>query len=152
MNARTAAVLLLIVLAASAFYWLTSRPSGPPAYFDRSLTYAQALERSRGSGKPVFALVSADWCEPCHRFEAGALADARVAAWLTANTIPVFLDASDRTRPGAGPAADLRIMAFPTILLIRDGEPIARHEGVLDADRLLNWLETFSKEPPTPTG
>ncbi len=152
MNARTAVTLLLIVLAASVFYWIAARPSGPPAYFDRSLTYAAALDRSHASGKPVFALVSADWCEPCHRFEAGALADARVAAWITANTIPLFLDASDRSRPGAGPAADLRIMAFPTILLIRDGHAVARHEGVLEADRLLNWLETFSREPATPAG
>jgi thioredoxin 1 len=152
MKHRSAIALILVVLALTAYYVVSSRAGGVPSFFDLKLTYAAALEKSRATGKPVFALASADWCGPCHQFEDGPLADPRVVQWLTTNTVPLFLDVTSPSSPGAPAGAELGVKGIPAIFLIKDGRPTGHHEGTMDADSLLNWLATFAIEPPTPTG
>jgi thiol:disulfide interchange protein len=146
-------ILSLVAIAFSvAFLLWFNRPVTLPAYFDTSLTYPAALERARQSGKPVFVYASADWCGPCREFKRSALRDRRIAEWLTTRTIPVYLDVTSPSSPGAGAGASLGVTSIPAIFLVRDGEPVGRHEGVLDAGSLLDWLEALSREPPTPAG
>lgn len=148
---RRIAPLLAITVVVCFLLWNSRAPS-LPACFDKSLTYAAALEQSRATGKPVFAYASADWCTPCREFKRVALRDPRITQWLSTRTIPVYLDVTSQASPGAAAAATLGVISIPAIFLIKDGQPVGRHEGTLDADALLNWLETFSRVPPIPTG
>lgn len=143
--------LLVITFVAVALLWL-NRPATLPSYFDKTLSYEAALEQSGRTGKPVFAYASADWCEPCREFKRTTLRDPRVAEWLASRTIPVYLDVTSESRPGAAAAAALRVTSIPAIFLIREGEPVGSHAGAIDADSLLNWLETFAAAPTTPAG
>ncbi len=117
-------------------------PAPTPAMFDPALSLAEAEAAASGSGRIVMVLATADWCGPCQSLKRGALADDAVEAWAAANATPVILDL---TAPGPQAQADaqrLGIGPIPTIILLRDGQEIARHVGVTSTGRLLRWLET----------
>lgn len=107
-----------------------------PAYFDTSRTLDDALERSKSSGKPVFALVTADWCPPCQSLKRGALVDGRVASLIESSTEPVYI--TDRQPRDV---ERLGVRAFPTSVIIRDGEVVASLRGAASTGAYLEWLE-----------
>jgi thiol:disulfide interchange protein len=96
-----------------------------PALFAPGLTLAGARAASAETGKPVFALVTADWCAPCQALKRGALSDPEVAAYLREFTIPVYLDEANNMDE----IAALGTRAYPTTYLLRGEETIAQIEG-----------------------
>lgn len=144
-------VALLVVVAIVSLAFLT-RGCGHakvPAYFDTKVTLEEAVARSAASGKPVLALVSADWCAPCSEFKKGALRDSRVAAWITENTEPVYIDMS--RPPGRDPGAQevrdrLHVQAFPSIVILSRGNYAGKLEGAAPAKELLGWLGRVKAE------
>lgn len=96
-----------------------------PALFGQGLTLGEARAVSVETGKPVFALVTADWCAPCQSLKRGALSDPEVAAYLKEFTIPVYLDEANNMDE----IAALGTRAYPTTYLLRGEETIAQIEG-----------------------
>jgi hypothetical protein len=88
------AVLVVVSIVSLALFSRGCSTPRVPEFIDPLLTFDEAMARSAESGKPVFALVSADWCTYCKSLKRNALTNSRVVSWLTANTIPVYVDAT----------------------------------------------------------
>lgn len=131
------AVVFVVALGATVVWKVLRPPTPTPAVFGTGTTLAGAIERSEAEGKPVFAVTTADWCGPCQAYKRGALADARVAVYLEANTIPVYINLDD----DRADAERLGVSAVPTTVLLRGGEIVDRFSGRIDAPDLLEWLE-----------
>ena len=114
----------------------------PEAFVDK-VSLDEALARSEQTGKPVLVMATADWCGPCQSLKRGALSDPEVSAWIGEHAIAVYADFTDGTTEEAQRAGRLLgIEAYPTLVLLRDGEVVGRRVGVLPADELLGWLRS----------
>src|SRR5262249_10283236 len=145
---------LLIVIAIASIALGVRSCSAPkyPAFIDPKISLDEAQARSKESGKPVFALVAADWCTHCAALKSGALADRRVAAWIKENTEPVYVDAT-RLSPDTGIQQNrqdpelmalmsrLRVNSLPAMILLSKGAEIGHVEGEMPTGDVLKWLE-----------
>jgi uncharacterized protein YyaL (SSP411 family) len=96
------------------------------------------VEELRAQKRPFFLLFSAEWCHWCHEFGENTLTDARVADYLNANYVSVFIDADVHS------AAYLRYRAtgLPyTVFLNPDTSPHFRYAGTLYAADFLTVLQ-----------
>lgn len=90
--------------------------------------------------KPIVAVVTADWCGPCQDLKRNALSDDRVQSLLANKAQPVMIDGT--STEAARPTLELlRVRAFPSTIIVRDGQPVAMLEGNASADKYLAWLE-----------
>ncbi len=148
MGGMRALLLPILIVLAMAGVFLFARGGGSgaaptPVYFDKTLTLTSATEKAKADGKVVFVFVTADWCGPCQSFKRGALADARVATELAEKTVPLYVDA---TASVPEDIAQFGISGFPSVILVRDGQPLGRFAGATSADNLLGFLrESLSK-------
>tara|TARA_Y100001933_G_scaffold122861_1_gene122645 strand:+ start:304 stop:726 length:423 start_codon:yes stop_codon:yes gene_type:complete len=108
-----------------------------PEVFATGSSLAQGMEKANAAGKPVLAVVTADWCPPCQQLKRGALADPEVAAWIDANTVPVYINSDE----SPDDAAALKVRALPTTVLLRDGEIIASRTGAASPADYLAFLK-----------
>jgi len=131
-------LVVIVAVFAAAQFW-NGGHAATPAYFDPGVTLKDALTASAQSGRPVFAVATADWCAACQSFKRGALSDKRVADWVETNTEPVYVDVTNSNNPDA---AVLGVRSVPAVVLLRDGAVLARHEGVMSASGMLDWGET----------
>lgn len=130
------------VVVLSALHVLRGGTAPMPAPFAGGATVDDAIAASRESGRPALVFATADWCGPCRSFKRGALADARVGAWIEAHAHPALADLTGSNDAGARELAErLRIKGVPALVMLRDGREVARLEGVVGADELLRWLE-----------
>ncbi|GAB4383213.1 MAG: hypothetical protein Kow0022_02500 [Phycisphaerales bacterium] len=119
-----------------------------PAMFDEQLTLDAALERSAQSGKPVLAIVTADWCGACQSFKRGALADPEIEQMVRTSFVPVSIDADRQT----GDVARIgRVEYLPTSVVIRGGREVERAAGAMSAERFAAMLRRALSES-TPAG
>jgi thiol:disulfide interchange protein len=96
---------------------------------------AAAAELSQKTGRPLLYDFTADWCSPCKRLERDVFADARQAAWLSRQFVPVRV--LDREREDGRNSDEVErlkeqmgVGAFPTLVVARpDGTVVARQEG-----------------------
>ncbi len=112
-----------------------------PPIFDPAITLAQAEASSQTSGRPVFALVTADWCPPCQQLKRTTLTDPGVTQWLRENTHPVYIDVSTRSTPEA---ERLEARFLPTMVLLRDGQVVSRTTGAMGTKDMLAFLAANS--------
>jgi len=135
--------------------WRTLGPGGGvapmPASFasassESPMTLEAAVARGEAEGKPVLALATADWCPPCQALKRGALTDPAVQRWIDERAVAVYLDATDRDSQGSRDAGTLGIRSLPTLVLLRNGEPVHRLSGNASAQDLLRWLEGVERE------
>ena len=136
-----AALLVVAVLAPRFFGAGSVAPT--PRVFDTSVTLDEALRRSGESGRPVFAFVTADWCPPCQTLKRGALTDDRVTGLIQRSTEPVYI-----TDKSPHDVERLAISAFPTSLIIHDGEVVASLRGGASPSGYLEWLDSSLPTPP----
>jgi len=108
-----------------------------PEMFDQSVTLESAMAESEATGTPVFAFVTADWCAPCQTFKRGALSEPRVIEHVTAETLPVYINADEH--PDI--VQRLGVSGFPTVVILRDGQIADARAGVMGAAGLLAWLD-----------
>ncbi len=138
---KSSSIGLVVIVAALVGVMLVPRllngggVAPTPAYFDTSLSLDDVLERAEASGKPVLALVTADWCPPCQKLKRGTLVDERVAAFITSSTEPAYI-----TDKQGYDVERLGVKAFPTSVILRDGEIVASLRGAVSARRYLKWL------------
>ena len=115
-----------------------------PAAFAEGGTLADGIEQARVEGKPVFAVVTADWCAPCQTYKRTALADARVESVLDDKFVAIAINVDN----DASDAMSLGVSAIPTSFIIdADGKVLATQAGVMNTDALLGFLNAATVTP-----
>ncbi len=146
------AVLAVILIAFIAMGTYSCQGHAIPPYFNKRVTLEDATTQADQNDRIVFALFTADWCEPCAKFKGGALSDSRIIDWMKSHAQAVYVDMT-KFDAGDAEAAALKaryeIEAFPTVLLMKKGKELARLEEVLSARDLLKWL---TEKTATPKG
>lgn len=131
---------LLLVGVFTAFVVYNGRTAPTPDVFLENISLVEAMDIGTADDKPVFAVVTADWCPPCQSFKRGALADERVQQWLDANAVAVMVDATNNI-----PRNDALLLndprSIPMTAMFRGGQMVDAFTGPMSADRLLDWLE-----------
>jgi len=142
--------LVLIVLGFVAVMMYLRRPAEVPEVFDKTLTFQAAMQQSEETGKPIFALVTADWCPPCQHYKRNALSDQTVAKTLRDETVPLYVDA-DTNREAMLSLAQMgafgpgQQVALPTTVLVRGSTVVGSAEGVLPTSRVLSLVEAAAR-------
>ncbi|MCL4221806.1 MAG: thioredoxin family protein [Phycisphaerales bacterium] len=141
-------VLLLIVvfiLAAALGLPLLRGVAPTPDMFSENLSLNAALDRSVRTGRPVLAVVTADWCGACQALKRGALSDTQVERIVSESFVPVYVD-SDRS---PGEVAQIgRVEYLPTVVVIVGGREVTRAVGNQSAGQLRVMLEQALRPAP----
>ena len=86
---------------------------------------------------PAAVLVDlwAPWCGPCKMVAPGV---ERASVDLAGRLKVVKVNVDE----APGISARFGVQGIPTLLVLRDGQPVARQVGALPADRLVAWVRT----------
>ncbi|WP_017316370.1 thioredoxin [Mastigocladopsis repens] len=93
-------------------------------------------EMLSGSDVPVLVDFYADWCGPCHMMSPIL---EQVNAQLQGRIRVVKID----TEKYPALASQYEIYALPTLVLFKQGKPVERIEGVVQAPQLVQQLTTL---------
>lgn len=88
---------------------------------------------------PVLVDLWAPWCGPC-RMVAPGVERAAVELAGRLKVVKVNVDEAPSV------SARFGVQGIPTLLVLRDGAPIARQVGALPPDRLLQWVRSTIEE------
>lgn len=141
---------VVFVLVFGAMVWWRGHAGAPAdipaselAAFSANLTLDEAQARSAASGRPVLVYATASWCPPCRGFKANTLSREDVAGAITAGFEPVYLDIDHSPRE----ARSLHVMAVPTIMVLKGGEQVDRHEGAMGTPAFMEFLGRHAAVP-----
>lgn len=84
---------------------------------------------------PVLLDLWAPWCGPCRLIAPGV---AQAAHELAGRLKVVKVDVDE----APSVSARFAVQGIPTLLVLRDGQPVARQVGALPPDRLLAWVRS----------
>lgn len=141
-------VVIVLILGAAVVLPMFGGVAPRPDMFSQEWTLNAALDRSAQTGKPVLAVVTADWCGPCQALKRGALSDSQVTSLVSESFVPVYID-SDRS---PGEAAQLgNVEYLPTVVVIVGGREVSRAVGNQSPGELRAMLEQALREA-TPAG
>ncbi|QOV21929.1 thioredoxin [Anabaenopsis elenkinii] len=93
-------------------------------------------EMLSGSDVPVLVDFYADWCGPCQMMVPIL---EQVNARLQNRLRVVKIDTEKYTML----ASQYQITALPTLILFKQGQPVERIEGVMQAEQLVQHLQNF---------
>ena len=99
-------------------------------------TFAAAIQ----TPVPVLVDLWAPWCGPCRTIAPGVERAANELAGLL-KVVKVNVD------DAPGVSAQFAVQGIPTLLLLRDGQVIARQVGALSSDRLMAWVRGAISAP-----
>jgi len=131
-------ILVLLALVMPNVINLIKGPAETPGVFDEHYTLTQASGLSADTGKPMLVLVTADWCPPCQTLKRNTMTDPSVIDWIQSNTIPVYLEDGENGQE----IGSLPVSAYPTTLLIQDGQVLASLQGAAGAREFINKLSS----------
>ena len=94
---------------------------------------ADDFDAAVAASVPVLVDLWAPWCGPC-RFVSPAVEQAATKLAGRLKVVKVNVDEAPEV------SARFRVQGIPTLLVLRDGQPVAEQVGALPADRLLDWV------------
>ncbi len=100
-----------------------------------SVDGAHFAKHSREGDLPILLDVWAPWCGPCR---AMAPMFERAAKELEPDVRLLKLNFDEETRT----AGELGIAAIPTLLLLRNGQIVARSSGMMDTRHIVSWARS----------
>lgn len=128
------------VFAASfALMGASSVLASPPVFKDLAFAAAKA-EAEQGKKILIFDAMTS-WCGPCKMMDKTAWVDPNVEAWIKANAVAIQVDMDQHKDLGT----QLRVNAYPTIIVFKDGKEFDRIVGSRSGPDLLTWLEGVKK-------
>jgi len=86
------------------------------------------------AAEPVVIDFWATWCMPCKQF-APVFESVSEEYAGKAKFVKIDVDESRDI------AMKYKVLSIPTIAVIKDGEPVRRHSGVMMADELKTWVD-----------
>ncbi|MDD2799788.1 MAG: thioredoxin [Bacteroidales bacterium] len=89
------------------------------------------------SSKPVLVDFSAEWCGPCKMMKP-ILEELKKMVGDTAQILKVDVDQNPSV------SRTYQIQSVPTLILFKEGKPVYRQSGVMQATQLKALIEKFS--------
>ncbi len=104
----------------------------------KDITYQEALELSKKTGKPIFIDAYTSWCGPCKYMSARVFTDEKLAQFFNTHFINLKIE-MEKSTDGSDVARRFRVNAYPTLLFIDGNERLmSRQVGAVDAVVLLD--------------
>ena len=94
---------------------------------------------------PVLVDLWAPWWGPCRIIAPGV---SRASQELAGRLKVVKVNVDE----APGVSARFGVQGIPTLIILRNGKPIARQVGAVPADRLVSWARQAVNEPASPSG
>jgi thioredoxin 1 len=88
------------------------------------------------SGKPVLVDFFAEWCGPCKTMKP-ILEDLKSKLGTSASVLKVDVDKNPHA------ASKYQIKSVPTLILFKDGKPVWRQSGVVQANQLAQIIKQY---------
>lgn len=133
-------MVLVLVLVVGIRMWF-GRAAPVPNVFEGSPRLAEAIAQSSATGKPVFAIFTADWCPPCQSYKRGSLSESRVASALRDRAIPVYVNVDRDTEDLATlERLGMGVRSLPTTVVLAGGEIRTHAVGAQGAGDVLAML------------
>ena len=101
----------------------------------RSVTDSSFATDVLGAGKPVLVDFWAEWCGPC-RMIGPALEDIAKDMDGKLKVVKVNIDENPMVPTRYG------VRSIPTLLLFKDGKPVAQKVGAAPRSQIQQWLES----------
>jgi thioredoxin 2 len=98
------------------------------------------FDEAVSSRVPVLVDLWAPWCGPCRMVAPGV---ERAATELAGDLKVVKVNVDE----APGVSARFAVQGIPTLLVLRDGKPVARQVGALAPDKLLAWVRQATASP-----
>lgn len=83
----------------------------------QGLTFEQAKEQAKSSGKTIFIDCYTDWCGPCKKMAASTFMDEKVAELFNSKFINLKVE-MEKSEDGPALARTYGVKAYPTLLFI----------------------------------
>ena len=111
----------------------------------QDITYKEAIELSKETGKPVFIDAYTVWCGPCKYMEKKVFTDEMLGKFFNEHFINIKVE-MEKDAEGPELARKYRVTGYPTLLFIDQSERIiSKQIGAVDGVILLDVGKSVSK-------
>lgn len=105
------------------------------AVFDKG-TFEESVAAAAGAKRPLLIKFTATWCPPCQMMDHEVFSDEPTAEALQRIGLVAAVDIDARRDL----AKEYNIRAVPTLVIISGDDELARTEGAMDSQSLINWF------------